>query len=352
MDREKRRVIVLGGSFNPPTLAHLQLLRQALDAMDARLGVFLPTSRAYLTRKMRRAGGIHMRLTEGQRYDMLMAMCAEDARLTVSDMEYGTVSPATVGLMTEMKAQYPEDELYFLIGADKLSMVAGWFADPERIPCFRLLVVCRDGVDADAFLDADERTARNRDAFVTLHIEGGLEEISSTRVRAMMRGGQPLAGLVHPDVERMLQGQTFFEEIVRFKGEYDFLAMGYPAPVQLDGEIYASAEAAYAAARCADRKDRARFHTEKRERIAAIAARIAQREDWETVRDGVLEEILRDKFTRSPELAKRLLATGDIRLVAGGMKNLFLGEDLYTCEGENRLGIALMKLRDEFRQTI
>lgn len=30
------RVVVMGGSFNPPTRAHLQLMEAALEAVDAR----------------------------------------------------------------------------------------------------------------------------------------------------------------------------------------------------------------------------------------------------------------------------------------------------------------------------
>lgn len=32
----------MGGSFNPPTLAHYTLMKTALEAMDADLGFFVP----------------------------------------------------------------------------------------------------------------------------------------------------------------------------------------------------------------------------------------------------------------------------------------------------------------------
>ena len=54
MTKEDKRMVVMGGSFNPPTLAHFTLLREAIDAIDAWRGVFVPVSDAYLKRKMRR----------------------------------------------------------------------------------------------------------------------------------------------------------------------------------------------------------------------------------------------------------------------------------------------------------
>ena len=52
-----RRIVVMGGSFNPPTMAHFRLLVSALEGMHASKGIFVPDSRAYLKRKMRKSGG-------------------------------------------------------------------------------------------------------------------------------------------------------------------------------------------------------------------------------------------------------------------------------------------------------
>ena len=48
-----RKAVVMGGSFNPPTLAHYMLMKEALDALEADFGFFVPVSDAYLKRKMR-----------------------------------------------------------------------------------------------------------------------------------------------------------------------------------------------------------------------------------------------------------------------------------------------------------
>ena len=35
MTKENKRMVVMGGSFNPPTLAPIKLMREAIDAIDA-----------------------------------------------------------------------------------------------------------------------------------------------------------------------------------------------------------------------------------------------------------------------------------------------------------------------------
>ena len=48
----KTKIVVMGGSFNPPTVAHFKLMKAAIDAIDASIGFFVPVSDAYLKRKM------------------------------------------------------------------------------------------------------------------------------------------------------------------------------------------------------------------------------------------------------------------------------------------------------------
>ena len=35
MNRKQKRIVVMGGSFNPPTLVHYKLMKEAIDALDA-----------------------------------------------------------------------------------------------------------------------------------------------------------------------------------------------------------------------------------------------------------------------------------------------------------------------------
>ena len=53
MNNRINRIVVMGGSFNPPTVAHQVLMKTAMTAVDANLGYFVPVSDAYLRRKMR-----------------------------------------------------------------------------------------------------------------------------------------------------------------------------------------------------------------------------------------------------------------------------------------------------------
>ena len=144
--------------------------------------------------------------------------------------------------------------------------------------------------------------------------------------------------------------------IDQFSGEFAFLANDYPAPVVYEGVVYSTAEHAYQAAKTENLDQRrsiqaAATAVEARTRGASVTLR----PNWHTVSLRILEEILRDKFMRNPELYARLLETGTARLVNGNDA----GDLWYGCIwnsamarwiGKNHLGRILMRLRDEFRR--
>jgi len=70
------------------------------------------------------------------------------------------------------------------------------------------------------------------------------------------------------------------------------------------------------------------------------------REDWEEVKDGIMMDALRLKFTQHSELKELLLSTGDEEIIEDSPVDSYWG-----CgrdgKGKNMLGQLLMKLRDE-----
>jgi N-glycosidase YbiA len=72
------------------------------------------------------------------------------------------------------------------------------------------------------------------------------------------------------------------------------------------------------------------------------------RKDWEKVKDNIMIEALRAKFTQHKDLKEILLGTGDAILVEH-TKNDNYWADGGDGSGRNMLGILLMQLREELR---
>jgi len=198
--QKARRIIVLGGSFNPPTLAHMRLLQSALDGLEAELGLFVPSSDSYVRRKMKRTAHPDEVLSEEMRLGLLKDMCQSDPRLAVSDAELAAVKDSghTYETMCTLQQQYPEAELYFVFGADKLNVFSRWGTFEPFVNRFRLLIFCRDDFDPEMIFAKNQRLNAHRDSFVFLPQPEGTEAISSTAVRELLRAGKDVSGMLHP----------------------------------------------------------------------------------------------------------------------------------------------------------
>lgn len=146
--------------------------------------------------------------------------------------------------------------------------------------------------------------------------------------------------------------------IDEFQGDYRFLSNFWPAPVTFDEIEYPSVEHAYQAAKTLDPDERRRIAAlatpaEAKTAGRALASRGLQRADWEQVKVDVMEQCVREKFTRHADLRAKLLATGDAELIEGND----WGDRVWGVSpppsrggvGENRLGKILMSVRDELR---
>lgn len=201
------KIVVMGGSFNPPTCAHLRLLQVAVDSLGADRGIFVPSSHGYVSRKMKRTKQPREVLSEELRLRMLSAMCQDDCRLVVEDCEYHrTEKGYTYESMETIQEKYPHAELFFLAGGDKVSVISRWHRIREFLERFKIVVVRRDGSDPKGELEENTFLRNYLDRFFVIPAPEGLEGISSGAVREKLRtGGRGAEDLLHPEVWRILQ---------------------------------------------------------------------------------------------------------------------------------------------------
>lgn len=139
--------------------------------------------------------------------------------------------------------------------------------------------------------------------------------------------------------------------ITSFRGKYGFLSNMFSVTVEWDGRTYQNSEAAFQSAKTMDAEERNAFCSLNGVTAKRQGKKVLLRRDWEDVKDGIMEEVVRAKFTQNPVLAKELVETGDAQLMEGNnWHDTYWGVDSISLEGENHLGIILMKIRSELSQ--
>lgn len=139
--------------------------------------------------------------------------------------------------------------------------------------------------------------------------------------------------------------------ITDFSKENEFLSNFYSCTIIYEDITYHTTEAAYQAAKTFDVLDKKGIAVAATPGLAKkLGRRLKMRTDWDEVKISVMEQCLRLKFAQ-PELKKKLLDTGEEYLVEGNhWGDIFWG--VCKGKGENNLGILLMKLREEYKNSL
>ena len=133
--------------------------------------------------------------------------------------------------------------------------------------------------------------------------------------------------------------------IDRFRDEYEFLSNFYEAPVHYEYD-YGSNEAAFQSRKSTSFRERIDFTGYRPNESKKFGRKVKLRADWESVKVDFMRDIVYAKFLQNPELAEKLLATGDAELIEGNTwHDTFWGVDSKTGAGKNWLGKILMEVR-------
>lgn len=140
------------------------------------------------------------------------------------------------------------------------------------------------------------------------------------------------------------------EKITNFRGKYYFLSNFYEAPVEIWNLVFTNNEAAFQSAKLGTVAERGVFVGLLPSDAKKKGRHVRLRKDWEQVKEGIMYDICLAKFTQNKELGKKLLATGDVLLEEG---NTWNDREWGKVDGigKNKLGKALMKVREELKNT-
>jgi nicotinate-nucleotide adenylyltransferase len=197
---------VLGGAFNPPHIGHLVLASEAASQLDLGRVLLVPVGEAPHKRLEQDPGA-------AARLEMTALAAGDDELLEASDLEVAREGPSySFRTLELLSAQRPDEELFFLMGADVAAYLESW-REPER-----LLELARLGIAARPGTVLDEAEA-------TLERLGGADRaevirmpgigVSSTRVRRRVAEGRPIRYLVPDAVARFIAERDLYREAVR-----------------------------------------------------------------------------------------------------------------------------------------
>jgi nicotinate-nucleotide adenylyltransferase len=191
-----RSLGVLGGTFNPPHLGHIELARSARDQLGLDRVVLMPA----LIPPHKAA-----ERDPGARHRLAMCRLAIDGEPGISAcaLELDRPGPSyTVDTLVAIHAVEPDAELTFIVGADIARTLPSWREPAKVLQSARLAVAERSGASREQVSStvAALQAAGGARASELVFLKMPAVEISSSMVRERAACGEPLEALVGADV--------------------------------------------------------------------------------------------------------------------------------------------------------
>lgn len=201
------RTGIFGGSFDPVHFGHLLLAEQCREQASLDRVLFVPCN----IQPHKQDGP---RATDRQRIEMLQLGIAGHQSFEVSEIEIkrGGVS-YTIETLSELKTEFPDDELFLLMGDDSLESFPKWKQPKQICELATIVVVSRPGsgeVDLDSLkpLASEERFGQIlQHKFASRNID-----ISSSDVRERVGEGQSIRFLMPRSVEKYIETQKIYSK--------------------------------------------------------------------------------------------------------------------------------------------
>ena len=135
---KKRKVGIMGGTFNPIHFGHLLLGETAYEQFDLDEVLFMPTKNPYYKK-------LTNSVTEEDRVAMVRLAIEDNAHFTFSGEELDREGTTyTVETLSNLTKKNPDCEYYFIMGADSLYHIESW-KDTEKILRLAVILVAGRG---------------------------------------------------------------------------------------------------------------------------------------------------------------------------------------------------------------
>jgi len=192
------RIGILGGTFDPPHVGHVVAAVNSRHALSFSRVLVVPANVPWQKRGVRDVSAPEDRLS------MTRAAFAGLDQVDVSTIELDRGGDTySVDTLEALRAARPDDEHWLIVGSDVAAGLATWHRADEVRRLARLVIYERLGSVGD----------RPPKGWPYELVDVPLLDVSSTGLRARVRAGAPIEGLVPPDVAAIIRERALYREV-------------------------------------------------------------------------------------------------------------------------------------------
>lgn len=202
-----RKMLAFFGAFNPPTRAHLELAKFALEKTGRAGVLFVPSKSVYI----REEQGKDFAFGDEERLEMLRVAAAERPWMQVTDCEIRQErQKRTYDTLCHLREEGIDASL--LLGSDKLpELERGWYNVSGIAKEMGIVCLSRGADDCRAMIENDPFLSSLSPYIRVLETPPQFKSVSSTAVRARLRAMRALqneiSDMVPAEICSLLMGK-------------------------------------------------------------------------------------------------------------------------------------------------
>lgn len=210
----KRRIGLMGGTFDPVHYGHLFIAEEARVRCALEQVVFIPNAQPP------HAEGKSSQLDAETRWELVRLATESNPYFDVSRVEVDRAGKSySFDTITWFQNELgPETELFFIVGADSILDVGTWYRGLELLRRCTFVAASRPGYDLEAAKAALGPELRDR--IVWLEVPG--LHIASREIRSRVLGGQAVRYLVPDAVVEAIESQGLYaQDTARLRSRFE-----------------------------------------------------------------------------------------------------------------------------------
>lgn len=203
----KRRIGILGGTFDPIHEAHLKLGRQARDVFQLDQVIFMPTGNSYKKETRYSVSDAY------HRGEMVKRAIADEAYFGYSDQEIRRQGPTyTADTLREFSCEHANADVYFILGADSLQDIESWYLPEVIFSHAAIIVANRNHQVPEEKLQVEIRHLQERFGARIYLLNFESMDISSSKIRRHLEQGGMAAASVPAAVKEYIYDHDLYRE--------------------------------------------------------------------------------------------------------------------------------------------
>ncbi|KXB59011.1 nicotinate-nucleotide adenylyltransferase [Gemelliphila asaccharolytica] len=195
------KILLFGGSFDPIHIGHIEAAKKAIEKLNIDKVIFIPTNQTPLKSN-------NLVASNNDRYNMILRSIKDNKKLDVSDYEIKKQDVSyTYNTVKHFKQIYKGDDLYFLIGTDRVKDLEKWYNIDKLKNLITFIFVPRNNENLEEIIAKNDFLKKINYVILELPII----KISSSYIREKLKKNKNIDDLIDKNCAKYIEELNLYE---------------------------------------------------------------------------------------------------------------------------------------------